>query len=119
MLKKSFCAVFLISASLLFLGCTEKVRGDIELEPTPDLALGREWALVIEPYVQFRTSPDISSDSSGHARKGDVIPVDGRKIFLENNNQVIWYHFEAGWLSESSVKIFSNESKAKKVSKSL
>lgn len=119
MIKKIFCAVFLILTSLFFLGCTEKIREEIELEPTPDLALGREWALVIEPYVQFRTNPDISSVSSGHARKGDVIPVKGRRIFLENKKQVVWYHFESGWLSESSVKIFSNESKAKKASKSL
>ena len=119
MLKMYVCVVLLILAALFFLGCTEKVRGDIELEPTPDLALGREWALVIEPYVQFRTSPDILSDSSGHARKGDVIPIEGRRIFLENNSQIIWYHFESGWLSESSVKIFSNESKAQKASKAL
>ncbi len=117
--RKIFFSVCLSLCIVLFSGCNEKIRVAPDLEPTPDLALGNEWALITEPYVQFRVQPKANADSKAHARKGDIVQVVGKRFIQEGRQKVVWYQFESGWLSENSLKIFSNESKALTAAKSL
>ncbi|MBO5137320.1 MAG: hypothetical protein J6B81_02330 [Spirochaetaceae bacterium] len=100
-----FLLVFVITS------CFEKNK-TIQLEPTPDLALGLQWAVVIEPYAMFRDNPSLTANTQTHGRSGDILQVVGKNIILENKKQVIWYLFEKGWLPETSVKVYSTRSKA-------
>lgn len=113
-MKKKIILVLFFSLILLFLFCScNQQRGKVvELQPTPDLGLGSEWALVTDPYAIFRSTYDIASESSAHGRRGDVLQVIGKKIITEEKKQTFWYQFEEGWLPETSVKIYPNELKA-------
>lgn len=70
----------------------------------PDIS----WALVNEPYVAYRESPDWNSEVIGHCRKNDILEVKGRTI----SSGEIWYSFDSGYLPGSSVLIYSNRFKA-------
>ena len=109
-----FLIIFLIS--LAFLSCSKKTD-EIVLDKEDYTALSPivKWAVVTEPYVPIRSSPDSESDAVGYCRKGDVLKIDGLSIEAEQK----WYLANGGYLKESSIKIYSNKYRAENESKLL
>lgn len=114
--------IFSLSAALfiaaVFTGCAKKSEEVIVFDNTHPLALAPdvEWAVVTEPYAVFRETDDWGAGTSGHSRKGEILQVKGKSV---DSNKENWYYFEAGWLPQSCVSIFSNRYKAETVSKNL
>ena len=112
-MKNKVVLVFFFMIGCIFLSsCYQNRALIVQLQPTPDLGLGTEWALVTDPYAIFRSTHEITATASAHGRRGDVLQVIGKKIISDGKKQTYWYEFQEGWLSETSVKIYSNQLKA-------
>ena len=105
---------FLISAS--FQSCKQKKEIEIIL---PDMAkdnIQGEYAVIQEPYAAFYDEPYENSGIAAHARRGDVLHVEGRKI---DDDRQLWIKFDRGWIQDSVVIIYSNKLKAENVALNL
>ena len=102
---KKFSFLFFL---LVFVGCNNK---QIQFDNSEPLALvpSLNWAVVVEPYVGFRTQMSWDSEISEHCRKGEILLVKGKSYSSEGE---IWYSFEQGWLHDSFVQIYNNKYKA-------
>ncbi|MBP5587409.1 MAG: hypothetical protein J6X37_01595 [Treponema sp.] len=118
--------IFYIAAALLFLlmtGCS-KNKDLISLNEDDILAMNPtiQWAVVIEPYAVFRKEASWESSVLDHCRYGDVLMIEGNAIldsFTDSSSKEIWYRFDKGWLSSSSVVVYQNKYKAQKASADL
>ncbi len=121
MKTKNFIHLFLISAvmafSFLFFSC-EKNENAKTIDLPAELAFASDelWAVFIEPYSPFYAQPDLLSNIEAHARRGDVIPLMGRRITA---NKELWYHFEKGWVPQNSVTLYTNRLKAQNAANAL
>ena len=115
---KSLVVIFVLLISLSFISCHKKTSEVIVFDNSHPLALAPdvEWAVVTEPYAVFKETDEWNAATAGHCRKGEILQVKGKSVDAEKEN---WYYFEGGWLSQSSVSIFSNRYKAETVSKNL
>ena len=102
---KKICFLFCL---LVLVSCKNK---QIQFDNSEPLALipSLEWAVVIEPYVGFRTQMSWDSEISEHCRKGEILLVKGKSYSADGE---IWYSFEQGWLHDSFVQIYNNKYKA-------
>jgi len=117
-MKKTFFIFIIFSCCIFFMtSCSAKKNSKIDLVETPNISLGNEWALIIEPYAMFKEEPIFEAKSNLHCRRGDVVEVIGKKILFDGKKQSVWYKFESGWLPDNSVQIFSNKLKAQTASK--
>ncbi len=116
--SKSLVVIFVLLISLSFISCHKKTSEVIVFDNSHPLALAPdvEWAVVTEPYAVFKETDEWNAATAGHCRKGEILQVKGKSVDAEKEN---WYYFEGGWLSQSSVSIFSNRYKAETVSKNL
>ena len=116
--SKSLVVIFVLLISLSFVSCHKKTSEVIVFDNSHPLALAPdvEWAVVTEPYAVFKETDEWNAATAGHCRKGEILQVKGKSVDAEKEN---WYYFEGGWLSQSSVSIFSNRYKAETVSKNL
>lgn len=107
-----FLLVF-ISFNSCFLKKTDKT---INLSLADSLTVGEKWAVITEPYASFREDSDYSSLITGHARRGDILLIDGRKYATDPKTKktTVWYKIQDGWIAESSIQIFDNKLKATK-----
>ncbi len=100
-------SVLLITAS--FQSCKQKKELEIILPDSAEENAQDEWAVIQEPYAAFYEEPDEASGIAAHARLGDVLLVEGRKI---NDNKELWIKFSRGWIQNNVVVIYSNKLKA-------
>ena len=107
-------AVILLSAS--FQSCKQKKELEIVLPDSEGSSTQDEWAVIQEPYAAFYDEPDENSGIAAHARLGDVLHVEGRRI---NDDRQIWIKFDHGWIPSSVVIIYSNELKARKAASNI
>ena len=115
--KILLCSCFLILISV-FPGCNKKSVENIVFDDSYPLALAPdvEWAVVTEPYAVYKEKNDWGAATTGHVRKGEILQIMGKAVDSKNEN---WYYFEGGWLSQTSISVFSNRYKAESVSKNL
>ncbi len=111
-------SVFLL---MIFSSCNKKETIVLKEDDPLSLTPGVEWALVSEPYAAFRESPEFESTISSHARRGDILMVQGKQLChdAETSRTYTWYLFEEGWLESSSVTIYDNKLKADSAAKNL
>ncbi|MBP5402448.1 MAG: hypothetical protein J6Y36_04740 [Treponema sp.] len=110
--------------SVFFIFSCSKNKGMISLNEDDSLAMNPtiQWAVVIEPFAAFRKEASWSSAVSDHCRFGDVLMIEGNAILDSSNESAskeIWYRFDKGWLSSSSVTVYQNKYKAQKASSDL
>lgn len=101
-------ALFVFSA--LVLSCSREEK-EIIFDNSEPLALAPdvEWAVVIDPYVAFRTETTWDSPTNGHCRKSDILQVKGKTLI---DGAETWYEFESGWVHSSALAIYSNRYRA-------
>ncbi len=121
MKTKKIAYLFIISAVLvfcgLFCGCEKNENTKtIELPEEFTFTSDELWAVFTEPYSPFYAEPDSLSDIEAHARRGDVVPLTGRRI---SPGKELWYHFEKGWVPQNSVTLYTNRLKAQNAAKAL
>ena len=121
-MKKIFYAALIVLAALLC-GCS-KNKDIISLNEDDILAMNPtiKWAVVIEPYAVFRKEASWDSSVLDHCRYGDVLMIEGNAILdsaNDSSSKEIWYRFEKGWLSSSSVVVYQNKYKAEKAASDL
>lgn len=117
--------IILITAILcsLFISCG-KDKDEIDIHQADILALNPsvQWAVVVEPYAAFRTEASWNAPTNDHSRLGDVLMIEGNLILDSSNesqSKEIWYRFDKGWLSETSVSVYQNKYKAQSASKEI
>lgn len=120
-MKKVVLALFILSS--IFISC-KKDRDEINIHQDDILALNPsvQWAVVKEPYAAFRTEASWDAPTNDHSRLGDVLMIEGNLILdssRETSSKEIWYRFEKGWLSESSVSVYQNKYKAQSAAKEM
>ena len=104
-------AALLFAAFVSFVSCTKKSSESIRLDLSDPLALAPDisWAVVLDPYAAYRTSPSWDAAADSYCRKGDILQVTGKAAVKESG---VWYKFKDGWLSESAVTIYANRYRA-------
>ncbi|MCR5612130.1 hypothetical protein [Treponema sp.] len=115
--------LFFTICSLLFFSCN-KNKDEIQFSNTDILSLDPtiSWAVVTEPYAAFRKEPSWGANTMDHCRFGDVLMIQGCRITESMNDPAskeVWYSFDQGWLSESSITVYKNKFKAQKASEKL
>jgi hypothetical protein len=75
---------------------------------------GAQWAVIIEPYATFRLATSYTSQIAGHGRRGDIHKITGCMTVRLEDREILWYNFDAGWLPESAVAVYSNRLKAER-----
>ncbi len=101
--------IFIVLLTLFLFSCTQKSDEPIDISKTNNLAISPQWAVITEPYASYLAQADDSSEISAYGRVGDIIEVTGSTI---GDNNVLWYNFESGWLSQSSIQIYANKLQA-------
>ena len=99
----------------LLLSCKKKEGFEKIILPS-DTAItnSMQYAVVIEPYVSFRDKP------SDDARSGEVFVVEAIKVEMKNGKQILWVNLkDAGWLTSSSIRLYSTREKASTAAKKL
>lgn len=117
-----FVLLLVVFTSVVFFSC--KRKADIQVDNSDSLSLSPAvlWAVVVEPYAAFRKEATWDSAVHDHCRFGDVLMIEGNAIMpstIDANAKEIWYRFDKGWLSESSVSVYQNKLKAEKASKAM
>lgn len=117
--------IILITAILcsIFISCG-KDKDEIDIHQDDILALNPsvQWAVVVEPYAAFRTEASWDAPTNDHSRLGDVLMIEGNLILDSSNesqSKEIWYRFDKGWLSETSVDVYQNKYKAQSASNEI
>lgn len=121
-MKKTVFLTVLFSA-LFFSSCNGK-NEQIVFQENDVISLNPSisWAVVTEPYAAFRKDASWDSIALDHCRFGDVLMIEGCSILNHksgSSSREIWYRFDKGWLSESSVSVYQNKLKAKKAAATL
>ena len=119
-MKNKFLPVLILILILIstFSGCNKKSAETIVFDDSHPLALAPdvEWAVVTEPYAVYKETNDWGAATTGHVRKGEILQILGKAV---DSDMETWYYFEGGWLSQTSISVFSNRYKAESVSKNL
>ncbi len=110
-MKKSGALLLMFALLLVFQGCKKKTEEIIEIPEILKSPAQEDWAVIQEPYASFFDEPVSTSGIAAHARRGDVLKIEGRKI---DDNRQLWLKFDHGWVQESVVVIYSNKLKAQK-----
>lgn len=92
----------------------------LEFDSTPVISKNDRFALILDPYVSLRDAPGESGITISHARRGDVHDVLGVRILSSPGGKPVqWLELDEGWITASSVSLFSNKRKALRVSETL
>lgn len=115
---KKIRLLYIVFLCMMILSCSSHKEEIIVLDNSNPLSLapGVSWALVITPYASYKADTSWNSFTNGHCRKGDILQVLARSI---DSDQKSWYKFEAGWLSEDSIEIYTNKYKAENAASKL
>ena len=121
-MKPSRNLLILFAAMGLLLGssCSSpRTLNSIAIPDTPVLSADSRYAVVIEPYVSMRDQPGDKGITIAHSRRGDIFTVKGKRIVETADARVLWIDIGKGWVTESSVQLYSGEERAKTAAKSL
>ena len=111
-----FCSILMC---LSLFSCQRKFTG-VDLSSAPELEINTQWAVITDPYVIFRTQPDLASDATAvHGRRGEIHEIVGKRIIIKDKMQTLVYQFKEGWLPDTSVTVYSNKLKAENAGKSM
>ena len=115
---RALYAALLFAALISFVSCTKKSAETIRLDTSEPLALAPDisWAVVLDPYAAYRTSPSWDAAANGYCRKGDILQVTGKADVKESG---VWLKFSEGWLPDSAVTIYANRYRAEKAAEKL
>ena len=116
MKKIILAAVAAILISISFQSCKQKKEIEIVLPEIEKDNIQGEYAVIQEPYAAFYDEPYKDSGIAAHARRGDVLHVEGRKI---DDDRQLWIKFDRGWIQDSGVIIYSNKLKAENAASNL
>ena len=118
--KNRFVLLLLIQLafSAAFLSCSKKTEDIIVFNNSYPLALAPDvtWAVITNPYAAYRADKSWGAESRGYCRKGEILQDLGKSV---DENNVLWYKFEQGWLPSDCLAEYSNRYKALSVSKSF
>jgi hypothetical protein len=117
--------VFAMLAILLAISCTKR-QEETPLEPPPTNPLARDhigYGVVNASFTHVENEPGQNGISLGYLRKGSMVKIIERRPLTDQGNVEIWVLIESdyqgsldgkiqGWLRESSVEIYDNESRA-------
>ncbi len=111
MKKVWFTALFCVLFSLL--SCSSKGK-TIKFDDSDPLAIDVEiqWAVIAAPYAACRKQPDYNSETINHFRKGALVQIKGQQTVNTDGLYEKWYNFDEGWVTETSLKVYSNKLKA-------
>lgn len=103
-----------------FSSCSaEKNEKIIDISEAENIGFAEHWALINEPYAAYRIKPSDTAGTASHSRQGDVVKLIGSYIDVRDGQRSLWYQFEAGWLPESAVSLFSNKLQAEFAAKTV
>ena len=109
----AFACLALVAAS-----CGQKESlSRLALPESTRISTEGRFALVSDPYVSLRDIPGPAGITVSHARRGDVLPVKGRKLLSDGPSAVVWLDLGTGWVIDSSVQLYSNKSRAMSASR--
>lgn len=126
-MKKIIKLIILLSFILFLVSCKkENEELNIDFSVFENISTVDEWAVITDPYVAYHEQAGNDTEVSAHGRKGDINIVKGKKYVQEKRNSkstpvenVLWYYFEQGWLSSTSLQIYSNKFQAEKISNKI
>ncbi|MDR1178243.1 MAG: hypothetical protein LBK64_05400 [Spirochaetaceae bacterium] len=107
-------------AALVFVlgSCGERVREKPIVLPASPI-LSRDfigYGVIIVSYTHVLDQPRSGAPSQGYVRRGSIVRVLERLLVRTNGEGVPWVFVEGvyrGWLEESNIQIYDNESRAK------
>jgi hypothetical protein len=109
----------------LFSGCRRQAE-ELPVMPAATHPLVREYVgygVVNVSFTHLLTEPDPAGTSKGYLRLGTVVRVIERRQIIKKESQESWVLAEGnsiqGWLQETTVNIFDNESRAITASKAM
>ncbi len=113
--------LLLIYCIIFFLLSCKKDRGlsDVQLPPGTAMDDANHFALIMETYISLKDKPGEDGITIAHARRLDILPVEGLEIIRKNENQTIWIHVGEGWVPRSCVQLYSSKEKAVTAAKKL
>ncbi len=101
--------LILFFSLMICFSCSDEEYVPIDVSTTDNLAMSNQWAVISEPYVSYMNEASTESVISSYGRIGDVVEIIGTSI---GDNNILWYKFENGWLSQSEIHIFANKLQA-------
>lgn len=91
----------------------------LSFDETPIISQNDRFALILDPYVSLRDAPGDSGITISHARRGDVHEVTGVKLLSSSGEADVWFKLSGGWITASSVSLYSSRQKALRVAETL
>lgn len=117
--KKTLLLLLCIILCLIS-GCSKtKTELPADLTEVEGLFVSDSYAVITEPYTAFKLEPSIESETTGHARGGDIYIVQAVSYISNSSKRTKWYYFEQGWLPESVLTIYKNHLQANTASKAI
>lgn len=106
-------AVCVACLALFSVSCKNKESiSGLTLPPSTRISTEGRFALVSDPYVSLRDIPGPSGITVAHARRGDILRVKGNRLIRDGQTVTLWLDLGQGWVVDSSVLLYSNESRA-------
>ncbi len=113
----ALCLSCILILTALIVSCTRPhTINSLNLPATPEVSTVERFALVIDPFISLRDQPGDTGITIAHGRRGEIYPVQGKRIILDGNKNIIWLNLKDGWALESSVQLYSSPDKAKTAS---
>jgi len=114
------CTSMLLLFIFLFLACNKaETLSSLSLPPTPVISSKDAYALLIDPYISFRDIPGSEGITKTHGRRGDVYRIVSKRFIGTGTSSVLWVELEPGWISSSSILLYSSFRRAQRASKIL
>jgi hypothetical protein len=108
---------------LFLFSCSASRMEQVVLPPsTPPLSRPIGYAVIEASYVQVRDAPASEGVALGYYRRGAVVPIEERRTVRSEKSAQVWLlngGNERGWVSESEVRVYDNEAKARTAAKGL
>lgn len=79
---------------------------------TPVISTAERFALLVDPYISMRDQPGEDGITIAHGRRGEIYPVNGKRIIQTGKSNVIWIDLGSGWVPETTVQLYSSQEKA-------
>lgn len=112
----------LIPILLAFFGSCEKKRDGLEtlsFEASSVISAQNRIALVIDPYISLRDKSGPDGITIAHGRRGEIYGITGVELVEAEKGLETWYNLGNGWVSSSSIRVFSDRSKAQSAASEL
>ncbi len=101
--------------------CADRSEGidRLSFETTSRIATENRIALVIDPYISLRDKSGPEGITVAHGRRGEIYDIKGVNLSQTADGMEIWYDLGAGWVLSSSIRVFSDRSRAESAAKEL